>query len=73
MGSILFKSEPVIKDFAQDTPGDETDESYNAAELGLDAQAAPPTESIISASNAALSPAARSLVPTPVSAEAPDA
>lgn len=66
----MFKSEPVLKKIAQNTPGDETDERYSAAELGLEV---PPLQTPERITNAALSPAARSLVPEPDSPEAPDA
>lgn len=75
MGSLLFKSEPVITEVTQDTPtgGEGTDESYSVAEQGLEIEsegpATPDEERIVSASNAARSPAARSLFSTPISPE----
>ena len=78
MGSFLFRSEPVITEVTQDTPtgGEVTDESYSVAEQGLEieseAPAMPEETRILSASNAALSPAARSIVSTPISPEAPE-
>jgi len=78
MGSFLFKSEPVITEVTQDTPtgGEVTDESYSVAEQGLEIESEAPVmpdeTRILSASNAALSPAARSLVSTPISPEAPE-
>lgn len=78
MGSLLFKSEPVITQVTQDTPtgGEVADESYSAAEQGLEIESEAPATSeetrIHSASNAALSPAARSLVSTPISPEPPE-
>lgn len=77
MGSFLFKSEPVITEVPQDTPtgGEATDENYDVAEQGLEIESeapAPPDETpgrILSASNAARSPAARSLVSTPITPE----